>query len=91
MYLTMKLENLFHIIAIIFLTSQGCGFAEDEKTANTGVRIGLSLDSSSVELQNIPSYGIEEFKSVSLGTEQWKDFFAVYEEPSDKEMRELKV
>ncbi len=85
----MKLKNLFYIPAIIFLTSLGCGQAEKETNTGTGVRISLSADSSSVELQNIPAYAITEFLADSLGTEQWKDFFAVYEEPSDQEMRDF--
>lgn len=85
----MKLKNLFYIILIIFLTFPGCGPSEKEIKANTGVTIALTADSSGVELQRIPSYAIKEFLADSLKTEQWQDFFAVYEEPSDKEMRDF--
>lgn len=85
----MKMKNLFYIMLIIFLASVGCGPAQDRINASTGVRIALSADSTSVELQNISSYAIAEFRADSLGTEQWKDFFAVYEEPADKEMRDF--
>ncbi len=74
---------------IIFLSTNGCSQREEKNKASTGVRIALSADSTSVELQNIPSYAIAEFRADSLGTEQWKDFFAVYEEPSDEEMRDF--
>lgn len=85
----MKLKNLFYIPAIIFLTYFGCVPAEKEINPNKGIRIGLSGDSTAVELQRIPSYAIEEFRSDSMKTEQWQDFFAVYEEIPDKEMREF--
>ncbi len=85
----MKLKNLFYIPAIIFLTYFGCGRAEREIKANTGVRIALSGDSSAVELQRIPSYAIKEFRADSMKKEQWQDFFAVYEEIPDKEMRDF--
>ncbi|MEJ7692555.1 hypothetical protein [Daejeonella sp.] len=87
----MKLNHLFYITSIIFLTFNGCGPSEKEITADTGVRIALSADSSGVELQQIPSYAIKEFLTDSLKTEQWQDFFAVYEEPSDKEMRDFQA
>jgi len=85
----MKLKNLFYISVIIFLTYYGCGPAEKEIKANTGVRIELSRDSSAVELQRIPSYAIKEFLADSMETQQWQNFFAVYEEPLDKEMRDF--
>ncbi|MES3017615.1 MAG: hypothetical protein V4721_07550 [Bacteroidota bacterium] len=85
----MKFKHLFYITSIIFLTFDGCGPSEKEIKANTGVRLALSPDSLSVELQQIPPYAIKEFLADSLKTEQWQDFFAVYEEPSDQEMRDF--
>jgi len=87
----MKLKNLFYIPAIIFLTFYGCGPVEKEIKANSGVRIALSGDSSAVELKRIPSYAIKEFRADSMKTEQWQDFFAVYEEIPDKEMRDFQT
>ncbi len=90
-YVTMKLKNLFYIPAIIFLTLSGCGETETTKTANSGIKIRLSSDSSSVELYNIPLNITEELREDSMETEQWKDFFAVYEETSDQEMRDFQT
>ncbi|SKB70319.1 hypothetical protein [Daejeonella lutea] len=85
----MKLKHLFYIKAIIFLTLIGCGGTETPKTANSGIKLRLSADSSAVELFNIPLNITEELRADSLGSEQWKDFFAVYEEIADKEMRDF--
>ncbi len=85
----MKLKNLFYIIVFIFLTLYGCGRTESTETANAGLKIRLSADSTKVQLYNVPLNIIEELRSDSLGTEQWQDFFAVYEEVSDKEMRDF--
>ncbi len=85
----MKLKNLFYIPAIIFLTLPGCGGTEAPKTANAGIRIRLSPDSSSVQLYNIPLNIAEELRADSMGTDQWQDFFAIYEEIADKEMRDF--
>lgn len=87
----MKLKNLFHITVIIFLTFYGCGPDKKQTKANTGVGIRLSADSSSVELRNIPVYALDELLRDSLKTEQWKDFFAVYDEISDPEMRDFQT
>lgn len=83
------MKNLFYILSIIFLTASACGGLRDENPTSAGVRIALAGDSASVELQNVPAYAIAEFRADSLGAGQWKDFFAVYEEPSDKDMRDF--
>ena len=85
----MKLKNLFYIPVIILLTIFGCGHKETTKTANSGIKIRLSSDSTSVELYNIPLNITEELQADSMEADQWKDFFAVYEETSDKEMRDF--
>ena len=85
----MKLKNLFHIILIIFLIFYGCSQAERKQTSDRGLSLRLSADSSAVELFNIPVHIIEEFRSDSLETSQWENFFAVYEEPADPELRDL--
>lgn len=85
----MNFKNVFYITAIFLLTFAGCGGGESAKTPNSGIKIRLSRDSSSVELYNIPSNITEELRRDSLGTNQWKDFFAVYEDTTDKEMRDF--
>ena len=87
----MKLKNLFYIPAIILLTLSGCGGTETTKTANSGIKIRLSSDSSSVELYNIPLNITEELRADSMEVDRWKDFFAVYEETSEQEMRDFQT
>ncbi|MBC7758502.1 MAG: hypothetical protein H7069_06575 [Phormidesmis sp. FL-bin-119] len=87
----MKLKNLFYIPVIIFLTLSGCREKETVKTANSGVKIRLSPDSSSVELYNIPLNIAEELRTDSMENDRWKDFFAVYEETTDDEMRDFQT
>lgn len=84
----MKLKILFYISAIFFLTLLGCRGSQTAKTPNSGIKIRLSTDSSSVELYNIPLNILEELGSDSLDEDQWKDFFAVYEDTADTEMRD---
>ncbi|WP_411273218.1 hypothetical protein [Daejeonella sp.] len=85
----MKLKNLFYISAIILLTISECGETVTNKTANSGIKLRLSSDSSSVELYNIPLNIIEELRVDSMEADRWKDFFAVYEETSDQEIRDF--
>lgn len=87
----MKLTNLFYISTIILLTLSRCGETETKKTANSGIKIRLSSDSSSVELYNIPLNVAEELRADSMEADRWKDFFAVYEETSDREMRDFQT
>lgn len=87
----MKLKNLFYLTIIFFLTLSGCGGKETSKTANSGIKIRLSKDSSAVQLYNIPLNIAEELRDDSLGADQWKDFFAVYEETSDEELRDFQT
>lgn len=87
----MKLKNLFCIPLIIFLTLSGCGEKKSDKTANSSIKIRLSPDSSSVELYNIPLNITEELRADSMESDRWKDFFAVYEEIADKEMRDFQT
>ncbi len=85
----MKFENLFHIMLIIFLTFYGCGQNEKKNDPETGMLIRLTADSTAVELYNIPGYVVEEFLADSLNESLWTNFFAVYEETSDPELRDL--
>lgn len=53
------------------------------------IKIKLNSDSSAVELTDIPAHVLEEFTSDSLDFSQWSNFFAVYEEVKDPEMRDF--
>ena len=53
------------------------------------IKIKLNSDSSAIELINVPAHIIEEFISDSLDYSQWSNFFAVYEESKDPEMRDF--
>jgi hypothetical protein len=83
------LKNLFHISIIIFLTFNACNRPEKEEKADNGLKMRISADSSAVELYHIPQQVTDQFKSDSLKTEHWQNFFAVYEEPEDPEMRDF--
>ena len=87
----MKLKNLFYITVVIFLTFYGCGSSGPAKTAGTDIQMRLSVDSSSVQLYNIPLNITEELSADSMSSEQWSDFFAVYEETADTEMRDFQT
>ncbi|MHB1178281.1 MAG: hypothetical protein ACYCZO_08125 [Daejeonella sp.] len=83
------MKYLFYNITTIFLTFYGCGLGESRKRTDPGMQIRLLADSTGVVLYNIPLQVTEEFKADSIKGEQWKDFFAVYEEPADPEMRDF--
>lgn len=85
----MKFRNLFHIMLIIFLTINGCNSDEKPQVLVRGMQMRLTADSNGIELYNIPEYVIDEFRIDSLDEEQWKNFFAVYEETVDPELRDL--
>ena len=54
----MKLENLFHIMLIIFLTFYGCRQDERKKEPAIEMLIWLSADNPAVELYNSPQHVI---------------------------------
>lgn len=85
----MKLKILFHIAAIIFLTFNSCKQGKVKQSPSNDMLIRLSADSSAVELHHIPPYVIDEFLADSLENSQWENFFAVYEESPDPEMRDF--
>lgn len=85
----MKLKNLFHIMVIIFLTFYGCGQDDKKKGPDTNMLMRLSADNTAVELYNIPVHVIEEFQIDSLDESQWMNFFAIYEETADPELRDF--
>lgn len=53
------------------------------------LKIGLSDDSTEVILFKVPSYMIEELRSDSLKNTDWINFFAVYKDTSDQELRDF--
>lgn len=85
----MKVKNLFHLMTIIFLTFSACSRNNDVEEVDNGLKIRLTADSSSVELYHIPLQVIDELRSESLQYEQWQNFFAVYEETADPDMRDF--
>ncbi len=60
-----------------------------KETSDTGIVIQVSADSTGVELHNIPSFILNNFKTDSLAQHKWKSFFAVYEDPKDSELRDI--
>ncbi len=83
------MKYLFYNSTIIFLTILGCGRGAEEKETDPALQIRLLADSIGVELYNIPLQVTKEFLADSMKSEQWKDFFAVYKETSDLEMRDF--
>jgi hypothetical protein len=59
-----------------------------ESTQNNLI-IRLNPDSSSIELIGLASPVLEELRTDSLPDSLWTNFFAVYEEPEDPEMRDF--
>lgn len=89
MYLNMKLKNLFHIIAIIFLTLFACRQDKLKEGASNDLKIRLSVDSTAIELYNVSAQIIHELQADSLEKSQWINFLAVYEDTSDQELRDF--
>lgn len=85
----MKLKNLFHITIIFFLTFNSCKQEKIKESTSSDMLIRLSADSTAIELHNIPAYIIDEFQADSLQNSQWENFFAVYEDIPDHEMRDF--
>jgi hypothetical protein len=55
------------------------------------LKIGLSDDSTEVVLYKVPTYMVEEFRSDSLLNTEWINFFAVYKDTADQEMRDFQT
>lgn len=84
-----KLGNLIPLTALFLLFIGSCtGQNGNERTAES-MNIRLNSDSSAIELREVPVYIIEKLGSDSLNFLQWSDFFAVYEENQDPEMRDF--
>lgn len=84
-----KLGNLIPLTALFLSVLSSCtGQNKDERTAES-MNIRLNSDSSAIELREVPVYIIEKLSSDSLNFLQWSDFFAVYKESQDPEMRDF--
>lgn len=84
-----KLGNLIPLTALLLLFIGSCtGQNGNEKTAES-MNIRLNSDSSAIELIGVPVYIIEKLGSDSLDFLQWSEFFAVYEESPNPEMRDF--
>jgi hypothetical protein len=82
----MKFSKWFNIslIFLIYSCSQGKSTIEE----GSDIKISLSADSTELILSNIPSYVLDEFREDSLDNNLWTNFFAVYKDTSDLEMRD---
>jgi hypothetical protein len=85
----MKLKNLFHKSVIILILFNSCRPEAVQQGLQSKLVIRLNSDSSSVELAGLASPVLEELKSDSLPDSLWTNFFAVYEDPIDQEMRDF--
>jgi hypothetical protein len=85
----MKLKNLFYIFMFFFLILNSCRQEMPKDSVSSELKIGLSDDSTEVLLSKIPSYMIEELRSDSLKNTEWINFFAVYKDTSDQEMKDF--
>lgn len=87
----MKLKNLFHISVIILILFNSCKQDTVQDNIQNKLIIRLNPDSSSIELIGLASHVLEELRTDSLPDSLWTNFFAVYEEPSDPEMRDFQT
>jgi hypothetical protein len=85
----MNLKNLFHISVVILILSNSCRQEAVQQALQSKLIIRLNSDSSSLELAGLASPVLEELKSDSLPDSLWTNFFAVYEDINDPEMRDL--
>ena len=85
----MKLNNLFYIFMFFFLVLNSCTQEMPKDKVSSELKIGFSDDSTEVILSKVPSYMIEEFRSDSLKNTEWINFFAVYKDTSDKDMKDF--
>ncbi len=85
----MKLKNLFHISAFFLILFSSCKHEKIHDRTQNNLIIRLNSDSSSIELLGLASPVLEELRTDSLPDSLWTNFFAVYEEPQDPEMRDF--
>jgi len=87
----MKLNNLFYIFMFFFLILNSCRRELPKDKVSSELKIGLSDDSTEVVLYKVPAYMIDEFRSDSLLNTEWINFFAVYKDTADQEMRDFQT
>ena len=85
----MKLNNLFYIFTFFFLLFNSCRQEIPINKVSSELKIGLSDDSTEVILSKVPLYMIEELRSDSLKNTEWINFFAIYKDTSDQELRDF--
>lgn len=85
----MKLNNLFYIFIFFFLLLSSCRQEMPKDKVSSELKIGLSNDSTEVILSKVPSYIIEELRSGSLKNTEWINFFAIYKDTSDQDLRDF--
>jgi len=85
----MKLNNLFYIFIFFFLLLNSCKQQIPKDKVSSEIKIGLSDDSTEVILSKVPSYMIEELRTDSLKNPEWINFFAVYKDTSDQELKDF--
>jgi hypothetical protein len=85
----MKLNILFYIFTFIFLLLNSCRQEMPKDKVSSELKISLSDDSTEVILSKVPSFMIEELSSDSLKNTEWVNFFAVYKDTSDQELRDF--
>jgi len=66
-----------------------CKQQDKKESSFKSLFITLSTDNSTVELSGLSTDILEELRSDSLTDSLWINFFAVYEEPADSEMRDF--
>ncbi len=82
------MKNVFYFMLFIFSICYACRQSAP-KTPATGIIIKISADSTGIELRNIPSFITDNFNTDTLEQRKWKNFFAIYEEPNDPELRDI--
>jgi hypothetical protein len=87
----MKINKWFHIFIVFLLLIYSCSSEKNESELTNDLKISLSKDSSEVILSNIPAYVMDEFIEDSLDFNLWTNFFAVYKDTTDQEMRDFRV
>jgi hypothetical protein len=83
----MQLNKIFPIVLIFLLCS--CNQDNPDIALGDQLKIRLSSDSTELILSNIPTNVIEVFREDSLDNEGWTNFFAVYKDTTDFEMRDF--
>jgi hypothetical protein len=87
----MKINKWFHIFIVFLLLIYSCSSEKNESELTNDLKISLSKDSTEVILSNIPAYVMDEFMEDSLDYNLWTNFFAVYKDTTDQEMRDFRA